>query len=239
MKSTKRHRLILTTLLAASVSLAQAADPLTDAIQAAYAPYREALFKTNSQSPSEAAQAMARARQAWSGIIQDYGMKAPAPYDRDPAVAGSLNDVAQVYEKAGAQIDRNDLAAAHETLEHAREIIAALRHRNQVVTFSDHMNAYHARMEVVLEHGAEMLKGAEGITALAFEAGSLDYLAARLASEAPADLAKSEDFRSLIKGVESSVADLKAALLARNPQAAQAALGKLKAPYSRLFLKFG
>jgi hypothetical protein len=35
------------------------------------------------------------------------------------------------------------------------------------------------------------------------------------------------------------VAELKAALLAQDPVAVKAAIGKIKGPYSKMFLKFG
>lgn len=216
-----------------------AADPVTDAMQEAYAPYRLALFKTNSNSQAESQQAMIQVQQSWGNLVTRFGARPPAPYDRDAAFAASLGEVSKVYAKAAGEVASNQLGAAHETLERARDIMADIRHRNHVIVYSDHMNAYHAEMESVLNQGSKVLSQSNGMQQLAAMAGALKYLAAKLASEAPAAYAKNGEFVSLVKGVDQSVNDLLAALFAQDAAAVKAAIEKLKMPYSRLFLKFG
>jgi hypothetical protein len=117
-----------------------------------------------------------------------------------------------------------------------------MRQRNQVVVFSDHMNAYHEQMEHVLTAGPGLLGGSGtsgSFTALALEVGALQHLAGRLSSQADAGLRANPEFNTLLKAVQQSVADLRAAVLAQDAAAAKAALGKVKGPYSRLFLRFG
>jgi hypothetical protein len=218
---------------------ALAADPVTDAMQDAYAPYRTALFKTNGASQAESQQAMTQAQQSWARLSAQFGTAPPAPYDRDAAFAASLAEVAKVYARAAEQISANQLAAAHETLEHARDIMAEVRRRNQVIVYSDHMNAYHAEMELVINDGSKVLAQPNGIPQLTATAGALGYLAGRLTTEAPEKYAKNEEFVSLAKAVQKSVSDLQAALFAQDAPAAKAAIQKLKAPYGKLFLKFG
>ena len=219
--------------------VARARDLVTDAIQSAYAPYRVALFKTNSNSQDDARKAIAMAQQKWILIGSQFGAQPPAPYDRDPAFKTSLDTVSEVYAKAAGQIDKNELTEAHETLEHAREVIAEIRHRNQIVVFSDHMNAYHAQMEKVLIDGAKTLAAPNGLMQLTAQVGALEYLAGKLKSEAPADYLKNDEFGASHKAVEQSVADLKAALLTQDVAQIKAALAKVKAPYSKMFIKFG
>jgi len=216
-----------------------AADPVTDAMQEAYAPYRAALFKTNSASRAESLQAMNQAQQSWSQLSERFSAKPPAPYDRDPGFAASLAEVTRVYAKASGQIAADQLGAAHETLEQARDILASLRRRNQVIVFSDHMNAYHAEMEHVIKDGAEMLEQPHGIARLTAVSGALSYLADKLVAEAPASYGKNEEFVALARAVRQSVDDLQAALFAQDAAAARAAMKKLKPPYGKLFLKFG
>ncbi len=67
----------------------------------------------------------------------------------------------------------------------------------------------------------------------------LEYLAGRLMSEAPADLAKNEEFVAMHKAVQKSVADLKASLFAQDSAKVKEAFSKLKQPYSKMFIKFG
>lgn len=229
--------LLLTLMLAGGI--ASAADPVTEAMQKTYAPYRVALYKTGNNAKDDARQAVAQAQQGWRQITTQFGAQPPAPYDRDPTFASSLAEVSQVYAKAAAEIDQDQLSAAHNTLERAREVMADMRHRNQVIIFSDHMNAYHTQMEVVMEGGAKTLAGPNGVLELTAQVGALDYLAAKLKSEATAENLKNEEFLSLNKAVGQSVADLKAALFAQDAGKVKAAIGKLKGPYSKLFAKFG
>lgn len=219
--------------------LALAADPVTEAMQKSYAPYRVALFKTNQKAQEDSRQAVFQAQQAWTRIASEFGANPPPPYAGDTQFSGSLAGVDKVYVKALEQIERNQLVEAHETLEDVREIMADLRRRNQVVVFSDHMNAYHAEMEHFLDDGEKILASKSGLMELTAKAGVLDYLAQRLKSEAPASLVQNEEFITLLKAVGKSVADLKAALFAQDVARVKEAIGKLKQPYSRMFIKFG
>jgi hypothetical protein len=226
-------------LSACAVFPALAADPVTDAMQAAYGPYRVALFRTNSNSQAEAQQAMAQAQQTWAKLAAQFGNKPPAPYDRDTAFATSLADVSKVYTKASEQVNANQLPAAHETLEAARDIMAQMRKRNQVVVYSDHMNAYHSEMEHVLIDGSKILTQPNGLQQLTASVGVLTYLSKKLRTEAPTNYANNAEFKDLLQAVEKSVADLKTALFAQNEVAVKDAISKMKTPYSKMFLKFG
>lgn len=128
--------------LAALVTLhavASAGDPVTDAMQAANGPYRMALYKTNGKSQAEALQALTQAQQAWDQLGNQFSAKPAAPYDRDAAFASSVAAVSMVYAKALVEVNANQLGAAHNTLEDARDIMSDMRQRNNVVVFSDHM----------------------------------------------------------------------------------------------------
>ncbi|MBL8306619.1 MAG: hypothetical protein JNM33_07970 [Rubrivivax sp.] len=237
MKSCLRLTVLMFT---AALSLStQAADAVTDAVQLAYAPYRAALFRTNGKSQAEAQQALAQARQAWAGVVERFALKPPPPYDRDADFAATLGQVSAVYDKAAGEIDAGKLREAHETLEAARDLMAALRQRNGVVVFSDAMNAYHAEMEHLLVRGQQLLAGPQGLHRLAAQSGVLDYLARQLRAQAPAALLRNADFEALLKEVEASAQNLKKAALDQDATALQAAMSKLKPAYSRLFLKFG
>jgi hypothetical protein len=216
-----------------------ATDPVTDAMQQAYAPYRMALFRTNSKAQAESEQAMAQAQQAWTSVIDRFGAKAAVPYDRDAGFAATLHDVERIYETAAAEIAAHKLPQAHETLEQVRDLLAGLRQRNGVVVFSDHMNAYHAEMEHLLQHGEALTTSAGGVLLLMERVGVLGYLTVRLRSEAPKALSEKPEFSAALQGVEASVAALRKAVLEQDAAAARKALGELKKPYSQMFLKFG
>ena len=232
---------LLAGLLLATLSHgpALAADAVTDELQAAYAPYRAALFRTNSKAQAESEQAIAQARQALRTVSERHGARPPAPYDRDPRFAATLAEVDAVYAKAEAEIRRRQLAEAHETLEAARDLMAGLRQRNGVVVFSDHMNAYHAEMERTLLEHAKRLDEPLGLARLTAQVGVLEYLARRLSEQAPPALAQDATFAAGVKAVEGSVQALKDAVFRQEMTAVRDAIGRLKGPYSRLFLAFG
>ncbi len=230
----------LFTMLALLAGLsAQAADPVTEAINQAYAPYRAVLFRTNSKAQAESEQAMGQAQQAWKSILSRFASRPPIPYDNDPEFGASLNAVARVYEQAAGEIGQGKLPQAHETLEQARDIMAELRRRNGVIVFSDHMNAYHAEMEHVLEQGPAMTSSPQAMLTLVKRVGVLEYLAKRLRSEAPKPLQNDAEFGAALQALETSVTTLHRAAMNQDAAAAREALDRLKGPYSRMFLKFG
>ena len=230
--------LISTALFVVSVSV-WSADPVTDAMQIAYAPYRVALFRTNSNAQAESQQAIEQAQQSLKKLIEQYSFKPPAPYDRDTAFVASLSEVLKVYDLSARQASANQLTAAHETLEKARNIMAEMRRRNQVVIFSDHMNAYHSEMENVLINAPTILLQQNGIQQLTAMVGALNYLAKKLISEAPANYATNEEFVESAKAVNKSVTELQEALFLQDAEAIKIKLSKVKVPYSKFFLKFG
>jgi cellobiose-specific phosphotransferase system component IIA len=220
-------------------ALAQAADPVTEAMQAANAPYRLALYKTNGKSQEEAMQALVQAQQEWSKLSAQFAAKPSAPYDRDPAFAASVADITKVYATALEEVKANQLTPAHNTLERVRDIMADMRQRNNVVVFSDHMNAYHSQMEVLMIHGADTLALPKGMLLLTAQTGALSYLAKQLGTQTSDSLSKNAEFTTLLGAVKQSVANLEAALLNQDAVAIKDALGKLKGPYSKIFAKFG
>lgn len=216
-----------------------AADAVTDAMQAAYPAYRAALFATNTQDAEGSSRSIAQARQAWAALMARHAAAPPAPYDRDVRFAATLSQVAAVYAEADAQVRAGQLPAAHETLEAARDLMADLRRRNQVIVYSDHMNAYHAEMEHVLQQGPALLSQPQGTMLLMARVGALTYLAEQLKVHAPAALAADAGFTAGLGALTASVEALRSALLGGDAAAVRAALAGLKPPYSKLFLKFG
>lgn len=227
---------VLTLFLSATAS---AADAFTDAMQQAYVPYRVALFKTNNGTPDEALKSVQQAKLAWTKITDQFSAQAPAPYDRDENFVATLKQVMQIYDQAESQVTQKQLDQSHETLEKIRNALADLRHRNQVITYSDHMNAYHAVMEQLLEENKAILTKPDGIEQLIAKAGALAYLSEKLQTEAPEQYRNQAEFAKLIENQNMAVDALQAALSTKDKQAIQTAISKLKQPYSRLFLKFG
>ena len=233
------RKLIIASALTLVLSTAYAADTFTDAMQQAYVPYRVALFKTGNGTQEEALNSVQQAQQIWQKTSEQYASKAPAPYDRDAAFANTLQTVTQSYSEAILQVQDKQLNKAHQTLEKVRGALAELRHRNQVIVYSDHMNAYHEVMEQLMEHSKKTLAESDGIQKLTLKAGALIYLNEKLSSEAPSEYQKNPEFIKLLDAQNASIAALQKALLKKDAPAIQNTVNKLKMPYSKLFLKFG
>jgi molybdopterin converting factor small subunit len=240
MPSLRRPASLVLWLTASTLSVAAwSADPVTDALQKAYAPYRAALFKTNSGQAAESAEALKQAQQAWGQVTLLVKSQPTVPYANDTLMASTLSGVEAHYAKAAQQVAAGQLPQAHDTLEAVRDLLSELRRQNQVIVYSDHMNAYHAQMEHLLGEGPTWLKATDGLPKLAAQAGVLSYLAERLTAEAPAAAQASTEFKELLGAVNRSVAGLNTAVASGDKGLIEKAIGQVKAPYSKLFIKFG
>jgi hypothetical protein len=235
----KTHHLVCAILGLSSALTAFAADPVTDAMTAAYAPYRAALYRTNSKSQADSEAAIAQAKQSWKLLAEQYAKAPPAPYNRDTQFAKIVAEVAAVYEQAETEIKDQKLPQAHDTLEKARDLMSDIRRRNGVIVFSDHMNAYHAEMEVILEEAPRLASQPQGMLLVMERMGSLQYLSRQLRSQAPAHLLSDSGFVTAIQSLEKSLAALRETVLAQDAAKFKELLPKIKGPYSQLFLKFG
>ena len=215
------------------------AGPVSDfetAMRGAYADYRGALFQTNANKPDAAAKAVAAFQQKWAALSA-ANTAAPPHYADDPAYTETLAKVAAIADTAATEVAAGKLTEAHETLEAIRFAVGALHERNGIVGFSDRMNAYHAKMEEVLTRNYGGFDAA-GLGSLREDAAVLGYLAADIKAHPPAEAADPA-YGKLLDGMMDSVARLGAAAKSGDAAAAKAALGGLKVPYSKLFLKFG
>lgn len=223
---------VLFASLAASSALAGPVKDFETDLRAAYGQYRISLFATNAAKPDEAAKSLAAFKTAWTSIA---GRPVPPHYSDDARYADVLKSVASIADKATGEIAAGKLAEAHETLEAIRDEIGGLHARNGIVGFSDRMNAYHARMEHVLGLAPQL--DAAGLAAIAGDLAVLGYLADDIVANPPADADAS--FTALAGDMQKSLAAARAAVAAGVLATAKTALGGLKAPYAKLFLKFG
>jgi hypothetical protein len=214
------------------------AGPVNDfetKMRAAYGQYRVALFTTSAGKGDEAARALTTFRTAWTAL--GAGNVAPPQYADDARYAATLATVAEIAGKAATEIGSGKLTEAHETLEAIRDQIGSLHERNGIVGFSDRMNAYHARMEEVLAAAPKL--DAATLPTVGADVAVLAYLADEVVRLPPPEAATDPAFKALSGDLLASVAAAKAALASGDIAAAKTALGALKAPYAKLFLKFG
>lgn len=237
----RRFALAVLALLALAAAGPVRAGPIADfetAMGAAYADYRAALFQTNRKDRAATDAALAGFNTKWAALATRFGTNPPPHLSEDAGWSATLATVKRILDKALAEAATGDLAKAHETLEAIRDEIGKLRARNGQQTFSDRMNAYHARMEVLIErveHEADKLD----LGLLREEAAVLAYLVADIAANVPNGLGDLTALREALAAVTASVEALRAAVRAGDGAAAKAATKALKPPYSRLFLRFG
>ena len=165
------------------------AGPVTD-FEAAYgdmyAGYRSALFVTNSGNAEKSAAALDGLQKQWDALLATYGQTPPPQYEADPKWGETLAEVSGSIAKASEAVAAGNLPESHESLEGVREAFSALHARNGIETFSDRMNAYHAKMEQIL--GLDMATLDAGAKQKLLEhAAVLDYLAQDVLSDPPAN----------------------------------------------------
>ena len=215
------------------------AGPVSDfesAMRAAYADYRSALFLTNTNKGEPALQAIDGFSRQWAALA-DAGAVAPPQYADDTGFRRTLDVVAETAAQAKVEVESGALTKAHETLEGIREQIGQLHERNNIIGFSDRMNAYHAMMERIL--GTDYSgAGAEGMAVLREDAAVLSYLADNIAAH-PAPEAPDAAYAPLLEGMMTSVMALREAARVGDAAAAKQAVNALKPSYSKFFLMFG
>ena len=217
------------------------AGPVTDfesAYGEMYAGYRTALFATNSGNAEKSAAALTGLQKQWDALVSAYGQTPPPQYEADAQWPEMIAEVSSRLAKASEAVGKGDLPESHETLEHVREAFSALHARNGIETFSDRMNAYHAEMESILALDLSTLdEGAK--QAILEHSAVLAYLARDILSSPPAKAEGDADYAVLSGAMQASVDQLLAAARAGDDAAIKAAIGGLKVPYSKFFLKFG
>ena len=100
------------------------------------------------------------------------------------------------------------------------------------------MNAYHAEMEVILGIDLSAMDAAAKQVLLE-HAAVLAYLAEDVLSAPPPAAPGNPEYAPLADAVQNSVDQFLAAARSGDEAALRSAIGGLKVPYSKLFLKFG
>jgi hypothetical protein len=206
--------------------------------RSAYADYRNALFATNTKNREGSEKTIAAFDAKWSALTVKYRTTPPQHYAEDAKWPESLQTVTGIVARARAEIGKGALAEAHETLESARDVFAALRERNGVIAYSDRIDAFHHAMEEVLTKAYGGFAG-EGLIELIEDASVLAYLSAELRKSPPPEATNSAEFALLLSAVNKAVAELRAAARAGDAEQIKAGRSKIKPAFAKLFVKFG
>lgn len=209
-------------------------------VNKAYASYRMALFQTNKKNQKKSLESAVNFQQQWQAIIEKYLEAPPGVYANDPEWEDTLVVIGNINGLGIQEILVERLSDAHETLEAIRDELGALRQRNQVSTFSDHVNNFHEAMESLLQLGLKP-NDIDNKTLLTLheDLAVLEYLAKKMKENAPAEYLENEGFSQAMNGVFASLKNLRQALSEKNPDNILKAIKKLKPAYAKVFVKFG
>jgi soluble cytochrome b562 len=228
--------LTLTLALATSAALAGPMADFETGFRTTYASYRMALFATNTGDADKSKHAIGEFDTRWRDLVSQSLSSPPPQYEDDPQWGTTLTEVTDAIATARQLSEEGKLPHAHEVLEHIRDAIGELHTRNGIVLFSDRMNAYHAKMEQVIETAADTEGSGQQLLE---QAAVLAYLAEDMLKTPPAEASGNAEFDKLADGVKASVAELQAAARSGDAAAIKAAVSGVKMPYAKFFLKFG
>ena len=232
------HLAAAITAFALSIAPAQA-GPMQDferELRAAYADYRTALFRTNTNDKAASTAAIENMGSNWQALTAKWLPAPPPQYSEDPNFKPTLEKVVSILGVARTETQAGKLTEAHDTLEKIRDELGNLRRRNGLVVFSDRMNGYHEQMEKILLGKYDGFD-ARGVSDLRDDAAVLAHLLEEIAANPPAD--RDGGYEQALAGVRKSVEDLRTALRTGDVSSIKAAIKMLKPPYARMFLNYG
>jgi hypothetical protein len=209
-------------------------------VNSAYASYRMALFQTNKKNQTKSLENALNFQQQWQAITEKYGEDPPEVYAADPQWKPTLVNIGDITSMSIREILAEKLSEAHDTLEAIRDQLGALRQRNQVSTFSDHVNNYHAVMESLLHLELKAYDiDDKALLIIREQLAVLDYLAIKMQENAPPQYMKKDPFKKAMNGVFGSLKNLRQAVDENNPDKVVRAVKELKPAYAKVFVKFG
>ncbi len=235
---------LLAALLAAPARSQAPDDRLEDflaAKQDAYRYYRSAWFYLRTGNLDLAALELSGFVQGWDQVRSRFGEAPPGPFADDPLWRDDLAEIAGHAAAGMAALEVVDQEVARAALAAIPAILADMRARNGVVTFSDAVDSLTRAMEDLWRYRdetadfddpairAELSEGTERLRA-AF---------ARLRDEAPDEVAFDDRFLRLVGDSDAAVNRLEEAVAARDQTALVNALRELRSFERLLWLNFG
>ncbi len=199
---------LLTAVLALALAGAARASDLADfntAVAAAYGHYRAAAAYLRTGNAALAAIELEAAREKWRGVEARFASSPPDAFGDDPAWASTLARIGAALEQALAATDAADFKAARETLAPIRGALGDLRARNNVVVFSDRVDAVTVAMDRLwrFRHEPPDFDSAAALRELRSGTAVLEYLLRQCHAAAPGELRSDSDFiRFLDSGIE-------------------------------------
>ena len=236
--------LLLAALLAAPARAQTAEDPLAaflDAKQGAYRYYRSAWFYLRTGNVDLAAMELSFFVTGWNELRERFSEAPPGPFAGDPLWRADLAAVGAMATDGLAALEAADAEAAKDSLQAIPRVLAELRARNGVVTFSDAVESLSQAMEDLwrYRHAPPDLEDEAVRTNLGEGTARLRAAFGRVRDEAPDEVAFDDRFLRLVADSDAAVDRLEAALQARNQPDLVNALRELRSFERLLWLNFG
>jgi len=217
--------------------------PFVAAVSAAYPQFKMAWFYCRTGNGMLAGEELDAFNAAWRAIRARFGSSPPGPFARDLKWKVSLDAITDALNEAGALIHADDTPHARDLLVSVRDELGALRRRNGVVIFSDHVDAYGAIVDRAvalrsLKREVTTLSDSD-IAAFAALAGELRAAVENLRARAPEALKNDSGFAGSIDGNLASIGKLERGIRTRHAKAIFGSVVAVRADFILLFTRYG
>ncbi len=231
------------TVAGLAVALPARADgPDFQTVQAvAYAHYREAVFYTRTGNTPVAGLALDEFVTKWAALVQAYADSPPPEYAADAKFGDTLRNVLARAEKGLEALDADDPDTAGDAIKPIRRILAELRKRNGLVTWSDLVDELSAAMDVLARYRREVkeLDDPAIVSMVRDQAAIVAALFKRCGREAAHEVANDPEFKRLISGASESMGRLMESLETKSVRLYRIGIGELRSYERIMYLRFG
>jgi len=212
-----------------------------EAKQSAYRYYRSAWFYLRTGNVDLAAMELSFFVLGWDEIRARFSDAPPGPFADDPLWRAGLAEVGAMATGGLAALEAADAEAAKAALQAIPRVLADMRARNGVVTFSDAVEALSRAMEGLWRYRHAPPDLDVEAVRMDLEEGTARLRAAfdRVRDEAPDEVAFDDRFLRLVADSDAAVERLDSAVQARDQTALVNALRELRSFERLLWLNFG
>jgi hypothetical protein len=207
----------------------------------AYAHYREAVFYTRTGNTAVAGLALDEFIVKWAALVEAYADNPPADYAGGADWKNTLQGVLTRAETGLDVLDSDDPETAKDAIGPIRGILGDLRRRNNIVTYSDHVNALGAAMDVLARYRKEVkdLGDAEAVAMVREQAAIVEALFEKCRDQAARKVATDPEFKRLVDGAAESMGKLLESLETGDILLYRIGIGELRSYERIMFLRFG
>lgn len=207
----------------------------------AYAYYREAAFYTRTGNTPVAGLALDKFIDGWSELVSRFGDDPPTEYAADDKWKATLDEILERASRGLDALDMDDAESASVAIDPIRGMLREMRERNGVVTYSDHVDALTAAMDVMVGYRRDIreLSNPADVEKIGKQADIVEALFATLQQEAPAQVAGDPEFKRMIAGAAESMGRLREGLRTGNARLFRIGSGELRSYERIMFLRYG